>query len=490
MAALVIAVGAGAFFWSRTTATAPEATPPTSTAATTERGPSTEAERSAPPDPAPHEARPVTLPDGRRPNILLFTIDTLRADHLGAYGYARPTTPNLDALAARGTRFARAYSSASWTLPAMASMLTGVLPSEHGARQNHMAAGVEATQDMLSAELPSLVEALRESGYYTAGVTGNIALRPETGFGRGFVEYECAFLHATDDAREPVMAQIDRLRDVTQPWFLWVHIMDPHAPYRMRQPAFSQFWGEGREAHTELETRLFLAGLTHVSHATGIPRDEVYEHIVAAYDSEIVQADAFFAEVLERIADPSLVVLFTADHGEEIEDHHLMGHGENLFEETVHVPMVLAVPGRAASVVTTPVQLIDVFPTLAEIAGASSEGARGISLLAATEGTEPPLRDLVLESGRLVSVQAIVAGRFKYGEVVGHPEHSRLFDVLADPLERTDLREREPALVESLRARLYARVGDARSRRPDIEVLHVPVPDDVAERLRAIGYVH
>ncbi len=450
--------------------------------------PASEADLTAPPPVEPREPHPVTI-DGRRPNILLFTIDTLRADHLGTSGYHRSTSPNLDALAARGTRFERAYSSASWTVPSMASLVTSTLPSEHGARRSRNAFGEDAMQDELSAELPSLPQSLRDAGYYTAAFTGNVALRPQTGFGRGFVEYECRFLDTADDAREPVMAQIDRLHGVTEPWFLWVHIMDPHASYRMREPAFSGFWGAGRERHTELEPLLFLPGLSAISRSTGIPRDEIYEHIVDAYDSEIIAADAFFAEVLQRIADPDLVVFFTADHGEEIEDHGLMGHGAVLFEETVHVPMVLAIPGRSPTVAHTPVQLIDVFPTIAEIAGARADGARGISLLEATEGVEPPRRDLILESGRLVFVQGIIAGRYKYSEVVDRPTTSRLFDVVADPEERVDLRAQEPALVESLRERLRSRVAEARSHHPDVQVLHFPLSDEAAEQLRALGYV-
>lgn len=487
LGALIILAAVVAALVSRQTTTPAEPSSDASAPAPPVREPPRPSELIAPPEPASGAPRPVTLADGRRPNILLFTVDTLRADHLGASGYGRATSPHLDALAARGTRFVWAYSTASWTLPAMASLVTGVLPSEHGTTQNAVGAE-EATQDALSPSLPSLVETLQRAGYHTAGVTGNLALIPDAGFGRGFDEYLCASYATTDDAREPVLAQIERLRTQPGPWFLWVHIMDPHVTYRMREPGFTTWWGTEREPLLQLERLLFLRGLDPVARNTGIARATILEHVVDAYDSEVLAADAFFDEVTSAIGDPNLVVVFTADHGEELDDHHRMGHGTTLFDEVTHIPMILAVPGRAPSVIETPVQLIDVFPTLAEIAGATSEGVTGISLLPATEGQEPPLRDLVLESGRTVLVQGIVAGRYRYGEVVDRPEISRLYDVTFDPHEQQDLRAAEPALTESLRQRLRSSVAAARARRPAVEILRVPLADDLAAQLRAIGY--
>lgn len=485
---LVLVAVAAALLWSSQSAPTDEPATELTETAPPARIPPSASELVAPPPPAaPGALRPVTLGEGRRPNILLFTIDTLRADHLGAYGYDRATSPHLDALAARGTRFVSAYSTASWTLPSMASLVTGVLPSEHGTTQNSVSEE-EATQDALSPRLPSLPETLQRAGYHTAGVTGNLALAAFAGFDRGFDEYECAHYATTDDARAPVLAQIERLRAQPGPWFLWVHIMDPHVTYQMREPGFAQWWGEDREPHPELERLLFLRGLDPVARDTGIDRATILEHVLAAYDSEVLAADAFFGEVVDAIADPSLVVLMTADHGEELDDHHRMGHGTTLFDEVTHLPMILAVPGREAEVIETPVQIIDVFPTFAEIAGVRAEGVSGLSLLSATEGEEPPVRDLLLESGRRFLIQGIVAGRYRYGEVVDRPEISRLYDVSVDPHEREDLRAAEPALTESLRERLRTGVAAARARRPEVEVLHVPLADDLAAQLRAIGY--
>jgi arylsulfatase A-like enzyme len=343
-----------------------------------------------------------------RPNILLFTIDTLRADHVGTSGYPRDTTPTIDALAARGARFTRAYSTSNWTLPAVASLMSGVLPSEHGDTHSRVTREDGARQDFLSASLPSLPQMLHDVGYRTIGVTANTHLLGEAGFARGFDDYECTSFVTTRRARPAVLGRLDALRDGAGPWFLWVHVTDPHATYIAREPRFSAWWDPSRPRHPLLERTVFLTGIGPAAAASGIPVEQALAYVTAAYDSEIRATDDFLEELLTELDDGNLAVVVTADHGEELNDHHMMGHGLTLFEEVARVPLVIALPQGHASVVDSPVSIIDVLPTVAEIADASATGVAGISLAPAVHGAALPVRDVFLESSLTAPIQAIV----------------------------------------------------------------------------------
>ena len=426
----------------------------------------------------------------RRPNILLFSIDTLRADHLHSYGYARDTSPTMDALAARGTRFARAYSTASWTLPSVVSLLTGVLPSEHGVIHHEPRPDGTIEQDFLGSDLPSLPTLLQDAGYRTIGVTANAHLRTEGGFSRGFDDYLCMDMADAEGMRAEIWSRLDALREGDRPYFLWVHVTDPHVRYRARSPQFERWWGESRPRHAELEQSLFLVGIQPVAATNGLPVPEAIEYVDAAYDSEIRAVDDFLSDLLAALDDEQLAVVVTADHGEELNDHGWMGHGMTLFEETVHVPLIVTIPGVAPSVVTTPVQLIDVMPTLADLSGSGPTDAAGCSLVAAMQGSPLAPRDLLLESGRAVPIAGVVNERYKYGEVLAQPQIHRLFDLSVDPTEQNDISAREPALATELHDRVLAQIDAARARRRVEVVEQVAIPPVVVDQLRALGYAN
>jgi arylsulfatase A-like enzyme len=423
----------------------------------------------------------------RPPNILLFTIDTLRADHLHAYGYGRDTSPTIDTVAGRGARFTRAYSTASWTLPAVVSLLTGQLPSEHGIVHHQERPDGAVEQDFLAADLPSLPSLLHDAGYRTIGVTSNAHLEPEAGFARGFDDYLCEATLDADDLRAAVWARIDALRDADQPYFLWIHVVDPHMPYRARLPQFQSWWGTTRPRHIALEFSIFPTGIEAAAATSNLTVPEAIEYATAAYDSEIRAVDDFLADLLRDLDDGRLAVVITADHGEELNDHGMMGHGITLFEETVHVPLIVAMPGVPPSVITTPVQLTDVLPTLAETSGGDATGATGRSLLAAMHGATLAPRDLILESGRAIPVAAIVTERYKFGEIESQPEIHRLFDLALDPSEQQDRSDAEPALAADLQRRLHSALDAARGHRR-AQATSIEISPEVVDQLRAIGY--
>ncbi len=223
-------------------------------AGSTSRPDAGSADRARSPDVAPRAAgrlRRRTRTEGP-PDILLYTVDTERANHLGAYGYTRATSPALARLANRGTLFEHAYATSSWTAPSVASLVTGVLPSEHGVVHGLMVEGVTMQQEVLSPSLPSLPEALRALGYRTVGVTANGHLGEDHGFARGFDRYACLGFANLDEVRAEVARSLEGL-EPDRPLFLWVHVLSPHAPYEPRQPLFDQLWSPSRPRHPELE---------------------------------------------------------------------------------------------------------------------------------------------------------------------------------------------------------------------------------------------
>ena len=279
------------------------------------------------------------------PPIVLVTIDTLRADRLGAYGRSPSITPALDALAARGVVFEKAWTTAPLTVPAHATLLTGLLPPKHGLRVNQPPSRLPAPA---ARRYVTLAEALKEQRYATAAFVSASVLRNEsTGFDAGFDVYDdvSAGTGSLLDAERPgrgaetVARALAWARSAPRQSFLWVHLFDPHAPYDA--PAG---WG---------------AGPDHVADATG-------------YDAEVAYADHCVGKLLDGLAEAGLgdaVIVIVADHGEGLGEHGEASHGYLMHEATLHVPLIVAAPGLPAGRRTGPVSIVDVFPTLLALAG-------------------------------------------------------------------------------------------------------------------------
>jgi len=436
-------------------------------------------------DPARHDApRPVA----RGPNILLFTIDTLRGDHVGAAGYPRAVTPNLDALAARGAYFSRAYAPSAWTAPSLVSLLTSVIPDEHGVQRGHPFMARIVAQETIAEGLPSLASGLREAGYLTVGVTANGHLLPELGFERGFDRYTCAGFVGVDQLGPAVQATLPVLARAEEPFFLWVHALDPHTPYAPLGPALETFWPADQPRFAELAAVPFPEGYA-LALGGRLPNDDERAFLVAAYDADVRTVDDYLGELLAALSGEPLVVVVASDHGEEFAEHGRHGHGHQLYDETVRVPLVIALPDAAPQRIATPVSLIDLLPTLLELAGAPPAPlARGRSLGPALRGEPLDPAPIVLETSRLEDVRALVDGDWKYVERRAPEPRAQLFDLAADPAELHDLAAERPEELERLRALLRAELEGAASRRP--VPVTVPLDEATLERLRALGYGH
>jgi choline-sulfatase len=468
-----VLVGIGALgWWARGRAPEPDPSPPP----------------PAPPVVSPPPPEDAPRPVARGPNLLLFTIDTLRGDHVGAAGYPRAVTPNLDALAARGAYFSRAYAPSAWTAPSLVSLLTSVIPDEHGVQRGHPFMARIVAQETIAEGLPSLASSLRGAGYLTVGVTANGHLLPELGFERGFDRYTCAGFVGVDQLGPAVREVLPILDRADEPFFLWVHALDPHTPYAPLGPALETFWPAERPRFPELAAVPFPEGYA-LALGGRLPNEEERAFLVAAYDADVRTVDDYLGELLAALPDEPLVVVVASDHGEEFGEHGRHGHGHQLYEETVRVPLVIALPGGTPRQIATPVSLLDVLPTLLELAGAPPAPlARGRTLAPALRGEPLDPAPIVIETSRLEDVRALVDGDLKYVARRAPEPGEALFDLAADPGELRDLSAERPDDLSRLRALLRTELDGAVARRP--VPVTVPLDEATLERLRALGYGH
>jgi arylsulfatase len=306
------------------------------------------------------------------PNVLLVVVDSLRADHLSCYGHERVTSPALDDLAAQGVLFTHAYATAPWTKPSVASILSGLQPSAHGAQR---------LPGSLSPRLPSLPEALAQRGYATGGVVSHSLIGSRFGFARGFDAFlESEARGASHLSSEGVTRQatllLDRLSAEGQPFFLFVHYFDPHYTYR-RHPQYA-FAGRGTG---RLRGEEPIQVLRRLRESLGPSELQLVRDV---YDEEVRFTDEAIGRLLDALGERGLAsrtwTFVTADHGEEFLERGHFGHTRTLHEELVRVPLIVSRPGAAASRVDAPVSLASLPATIQELAGARDPAFQAPSL--------------------------------------------------------------------------------------------------------------
>ncbi|HUD72883.1 MAG TPA: sulfatase [Dongiaceae bacterium] len=401
------------------------------------------------------------------PDIILIVVDTLRADHLGAYGYRRPTTPRLDALAATGTRFESATSAAPWTLPSIMSILTSRLPSRHGVIDDGL---------RLPADIPTLASTLETAGYRTGGFVAHIYVTAPFGFDRGFGHFEDFGLTKPGYARERGLEPTaDKVTDGALAWvagdpdapiFLLVHYFDPHWPY---DPPASY---RDRFASTPPYAGPLDASydsLSKFQEPSAPMPDDYRRFLIDRYDGEIAFVDAEIGRLVDGVrktrAGRPLAIVVTGDHGEEFKEHGSVGHGRQMYEEVLHVPLILAPPARAGAAVkiAEPVSSLDIAPTLLALAGATPPpGMQGHSLLpllqpdgARAAATPAPVSETV----RLGAIrQAVRSGPLKLIHSMDE-DHAELYNLASDPNETRNLASTRPDDRRRLTVILFER-GD------------------------------
>jgi arylsulfatase A-like enzyme len=424
-------------------------------------------------------------PAGPAPAVVLVTCDTLRADHLGCYGFGRPTSPALDALAGEARLYEAAWSTTSLTGPALSALLTGRPPETLGLQDN---------RNVLAAEAETLAERCTAAGIDTAAIVSNWVLRrrpelPDAGVQQGFAHFDDTMesveisrdLHerlapATTDAALAWLAARDR----DEPFFLWIHYQDPHGPYTPPDDCLAPF---ERPPTDEPELRLGRDqrgnGDLPAYQALGDERrPDAYRQ---RYEGEI----RFFDRELGRLLDglrsagwlERVTLAFTADHGESLgERGYWFSHGQHLHREVVRVPLLLRAPGPPAPArIDAPVSHLDLFPTLLRALDLDPGPSIGRDLLAADVPADRVLPQF-LRGG-----WAATTGRHR---LIVRGGAARLFDLQADPEEANDVAALEQALVETLTRRHHEL---ARGLTP-IEPAHAELDAAAEAGLNALGY--
>jgi arylsulfatase A-like enzyme len=426
---------------------------------------------------------PVEIPSAPHP-IIVIDIDSLRADHLGCYGYERPTSPNIDALAAESVRFEWAFAQAPNTAPSQASIMSSLYPTTHG-----MTGETRRLPDTVT----TLAEALSEHGYITAAFVDGGYLSEGFGLSQGFDEY--------DNSRGAGIAEIgpkalEWLRDnATESFFLLVHTYDPHIPFAPPQ-AYRELLAKDLVPATEG----FEPVLEHMEAARaalqGDPPQPLAEgdlaYTTALYDAEIRYVDSWIGELMAEVRklglDTTATIVLISDHGEELQEHGDLLH-EQLYTPVTRIPLLLRLPqGHKAGVISKLVQSIDLMPTLLELAGAPvPPQAQGTSLLPKIRGeSKPPY---------LAFGESTFFGRQRYVALDGYRliftsegETSELYRFTEDPLELTDLAASEPEVVQALRQRIETWQDMVVAAAVDA-TLESDVDPETLEQLKGLGYI-
>ena len=403
-----------------------------------------------------------------RPNIVMILVDTLRADHLGAYGYPRPTSPAIDEIAATSVLFERAYSTAPWTNPTIATLFTGYYPQELFRVAPHRFAIHQA----LPLAVDTLAERLRAAGYRTAALVDHPGIGPGLHYDQGFESFHRLFQEAgappwgiTDPSF--VFQQVDRqLASTAPPFFLYLHLVYPHRPYAA--PAdYQQLFGP----------KFLRLG----------PRQR--DGVINAYDAEIRYTDDLIGRIVGALRQRGLWekswVVILSDHGEGFWEHGVAEHGNTLFDELLHVPLILHPPaarGLAPERVARPVSLVDFCPTILDLAEIElPESLRTRSLIRGS--SERPIFSESKHSGNL-GERSVRSQGFKY---IGDLQHGALFDLQADPGESNPLPDRPEVRAEFLALlRQHEETAQASRRHWGGDVRSVD--EGTLQRLRALGY--
>jgi arylsulfatase A-like enzyme len=390
--------------------------------------------------------------------VLVVLVDTLRADRLPFYGHAGDTAPFLASWAERSVVFERAWATSSWTAPATASVFTGVYPDQHG-----VVIGMQVFQRMQ--RVASELELNRIPGELETRVADNPTIGSELGFDQGFERFACFAEKGSEQVTAKLREWSEEIRS-SAPWFVYLHYMDPHSPYQQRAPFYRA---------PDSEDPIALDS--------------------AAYDSEIRFLDRQIEEAFALLGvDQDTLIVFLADHGEEFGDHGGRYHDPQLYSELTRIPLFIHLPGVPARRVPANVSQVDLLPTLRDLLEAPrAEQDAGWSLRTLLEGGQPPGERTLfsMRRDRASTLRSAIAGDHKYivrdfDAGLDQPPVRELYDLARDPLEKTNLAEREAALGAELDSRL--RAHEAGSRKWSSAAQTYELGPELLRKLQELGY--
>jgi arylsulfatase A-like enzyme len=429
----------------------------------------------------------------RRPNIILITMDTTSIDHLSCYGYERETSPNLDKFAEDGLKFGNAYANSSWTYPSHASLMTGLYPISHGAFYDvKSSTGIyDFTVNRFNDSNVTLAEILQRHGYTTIGVIGGVWLKKRFGLDKGFDIYEDDVRDLTGLTAETinniVLKHIDQ--NTKEPFFLFINYFDPHYPYTAPEPFDTRF--EKRPLSDIESTEADIN-----KDRKKMPRKdrEIFE---GKYDGEIAYMDFYlgkFFEYLKEIHayDESWIIV-TADHGESFGEHDYIGHGAALYDNLIHVPLIIKYPKSwtIRNDLEERIQLMDIMPTiLSKLNIPVPETCQGQPLGQVKHRiiseVNRNMSDIKKNGDRFNRDQkAIYQGPYKL--IWSSNGEDELYDIVEDPRENKNLAGEDPSRVSELTRELEAWYRDVpKSKKSSLG----DIDQKTMEQLKALGYLN
>jgi arylsulfatase A-like enzyme len=453
---------------------------------------------------------------------IFILIDALRADHLGCYGYARKTSPNMDALAGDATLFANAVSPAPWTLPTMGTIWTSLYPSVHGAvRPSNLEQWMRDKKNFrpvtsLHESRTTLAEVLQKAGFATIAYVDGSYPGAAFGFAQGFDEFVEDELYGIRLHTEALLDWLGRKHP--ERFFAYIHVVEVHSPYGPpgvpsemigRNDAHArhvlQVLAEERKRYPEFDFDPDYRGPANGSWeylremaakgANVSPRD--LEHVVALYDRGIAYTDDWIGKLIAGLKERGLydrtMVVITADHGDEFLDHGHLEHGTTYYEEMMHVPLIVRVPGEGRGRrIEEQVGLVDLMPTMLDVLGVPHDlELQGLSLRPLLDGGSVPERPMFAEASMVPTLEtALRTNDTKYIRYA-RGRGQELYDLKADPKEQTNLCPANPERcrpwaerVEAWRAEMQAAARRLAPAKPS----PAAIDPNTRERLRALGY--
>jgi arylsulfatase A-like enzyme len=453
-----------------------------------------------------------------KPNVILLTIDTLRADMLNCYGYSRPLTPNIDRLAASGLRFEQAISGGSWTQAAFPVILTSSYAAMYG-----------GCLGRLASERPSPVETLAVHGYTTGGFSTNPHLSRATSYDRGFhhftelVPFEADSrlrrmrggqrllrnslfhygLHLTGNrirparlyssAAEVTDSLIRWLEHVDAPFFAWVHYMDMHWPYHLEEEL-----SHPRDIARAWQDLALMYGRSNSNGNEQITAAQ-RKHLIGLYEQSLQYLDTQIGRLIDHLVkvgyDSNTTIILLSDHGEEFLDHGRWGHWEsNLYDEILRVPLIIRVPdGPGGQVIQRQVRLLDLMPTILDLCGcplpADLMGTSLVPLWTQREGeyeVEVAISEMRRDPWHRIAVRTEA---FKYIWDNKRPDQPDLYDLRADPAEKHNVSASYPQEVDRFQARVDVHLRRVAETEPTTAAPKPELDEDVIRRMRDLGYM-
>ena len=439
-----------------------------------------------------------------RPNVLLVVIDTLREDRVYGEQNGVPVMPNLRAFAEESLQFSNAAAQCTWTRPSVASIFTSLYFDVHkvffSGDESHPEVPV---QGILPKSVETLPEYLKNAGYTTWALQTNVNLHEDFGFARGFDEYH----YGSHDPLASVVTDIalEKARKLHDPFFMYVHFMDPHKPYKAPKEVGQVFGPDPRLDDSDRvkveESVPYTADQVHFffgetdKREYGPMSETGREAVRRLYDIECRFMDEHLGRLLDEIQaqHPNTLIIVVSDHGEEFWEHGSLGHGTGMYAEQLDIPLLIHGPGIEPGVVDTLIEALDILPTISAYLGLEPNPIwQGRNILNPERLEERPAfsKTLGVWPGSLMGTETVIQGRFKLIHKIRKGK-MELYDVLADPGDLIDLASDRPELVRELSALLqeHAEQNASLVELYEIEDLETTLDEETIDRLRQLGYL-